>query len=976
MTEIDRAGLATALRRRVDGEIRFGPGDRALYATDSSNYRAVPIGVVVPHDIDALVETVHVCAAFGAPITHRGGGTALAGQTTNRTVIIDSSKHCNRFLDIDVGGRRAMVEPGIVLDELQKRCRPHGLRFGPNPSTHAQNSLGGMLGNNSAGMHSVIAGVTSHNVEALDVVTYGGLRMTAGRTTLEEEEALIAQGGAKGSIFAGIRALRARYAEEINRVYPRIPRRVSGYNLDSLLPGEDGTYNLAAALVGSEGTCVTILGATLALIPDPPSKVLLVAGFDDVCHAADHAAEIRDFAADAIEGIDERLCAFMRKKHLHVSDLALLPEGASWLFVEFSGDSDGEALAKARRLERHLRNQPHGAGLRIVSDPGQRKRLWDVRESGLGATAWVPGQTHDTWPGWEDSAVAPENLGAYVRDLLALFDRHGYHPSIYGHFGDGLIHCRVGFGLHTLQEIERFHAFLVDAAHLVVRHGGTLSGEHGDGQARADLLPIMFGDHLVRAFADFKAIWDPGNRMNPHKIVNPRRDDQDLRLGPRFHPPTLDAVFAYPEDGGSFAHAVLRCVGVGKCRRHEGGTMCPSFRATREEKHATRGRSRLLQEMLQGDPLQGGWKDQAIFDALDLCLQCKGCKADCPVNVDMATYKAEFLHHYYQGRPRPRSGYAMGLIHRWARLLEPVWWAPNAVMRTPVFGRLSRTVAGIAPQRPVPRFASPTFRRAWRPKPRPGRPPVILWTDTFNNHFSPEPLFAAADVLDAAGYDVRIPRRNLCCGRPYFEFGWLEPARRMLRRTMRGLRRDLDAGAHVVGVEPSCLTVFRDELPNLFPGDAEAERLRDRSLLLAEFLETVAGFTPPRLSGTFLVHGHCHHASIIGMEHDAAMLRGGGCAFRVLDDGCCGMAGAFGYENTKYEVSVAIFNQGLGRTVRSMPPGTRLIADGFSCRQQVAQLTGRRVPTLAEVLRDGILAVPATAVDGRAVTPAPALLPR
>lgn len=953
MNSIDIPGLVAALRSRVDGEIRFRDGDRALYATDSSNYREVPIGVVVPHDVDALAETVRVCAAFGAPITHRGGGTALAGQTTNHTVIIDSSKHCNRFLSIDPDRRLAVVEPGITLDEVQKRCRPHGLRFGPDPATHDHNSLGGMIGNNSAGPHSVIAGVTSHNIESLEILTYDGLRLTVGPTSEDGLERFIAEGGRKGEIYAGLKALRDRYADEINRVYPKIPRRVSGFNLDALIPDERGMINVATALVGTEGTCVTVLNATLRLIPDPPAKVVLVAGFDTVCHAADLVCEVRDSGADAIEGVDERLTEFMRKKHLHVDDLTLLPEGPSWLFVEYGGATREEAVAKARRLEERLRGRPHVRGMRIVDDPKNQERLWKVRESGLGATAWVPGEKHDTWPGWEDSAVAPENLGAYMRDLLRLFDRYGYEPAIYGHFGDGLIHCRVGFGLHTRAEVDKFRAFMTDAAHLVVRHGGTLSGEHGDGQARAQLLPVMFGDDLVHAFAEFKAIWDPDNRMNPHKVVHPYPLDQDLRLGPRFHRPELEHVFAYPEDQGSFSRALLRCVGVGECRRHEGGTMCPSFRATREERHSTRGRARLLQEMLQGDPIRDGWRDEAIHDALHLCLGCKGCKADCPVNVDMATYKAEFLHHHFQGRLRPRAAYSMGLIHRWARWLAPVWWAPNLATQTPVFGRLSRAAAGIAPQRPVPTFA-PTFRRSWKPEPGNGRPPVILWTDSFNNHFTPEPLFAAAEVLEAAGYAVTIPRRNLCCGRPYYDFGWLDAAKRTLRRTMAGLRRDLDAGAYVVGIEPSCLSVFRDELPNLFPDDPEAKRLARRTMLLAEFLEKVARFDPPRLTGRALVHGHCHHKAVFGMGCDAAQIRKSGLDARILDDGCCGMAGAFGYETDKYEVSVAIFDQGLGATLERASPDTLLIADGFSCRSQVEQLAGRRALTLAEVFRDGL----------------------
>ena len=954
----DLGRLEKDLRDRVSGEVRFDTGSIALYTQDSSNYREVPLGVVIPYDVEAIAAAVAVCRDHDVPVLHRGGGTSLAGQCTNNALVIDGSKYCRKVIEIDPERRIAKVEPGTRLDELRDAANAHGLTFGPDPATHEYNTLGGMIGNNSGGVHSVIAGTTVDNVEDLEIVTYDGLRMTVGPTSEEELAGIIAAGGRRGEIYRGLRDLRDRYADAIRRRYTDIPRRVSGYSLDQLLP-ECG-FHVARALVGSEGTCVTVLRATLRLISDPPKKVLLAVGFDSVFHAADAVPAVRAHGPRAIEGIDELLVENMRTKHLLVEDLKELPGGKAWLIVQFGGETVEEAVAQAQRLAEDLRGNRDVRDTRLLKTPEEQQRIWDVREAGLGATAFVPGMKRDSWPGWEDSAVRPDQLGSYIRELKDLYDRYDYHGSMYGHFGDGLIHSRIDFGLHTRADVDRFRRFMFDAARLVARYGGTLSGEHGDGQARAELLPICYGEELVRGFEAFKAIWDPRNRMNPGRVVHPRPLDVDLRLGPRFKPPKVETVFSYAGDGFSFARATQRCVGVSKCRRLDGGTMCPSYRATHEERHTTRGRAHMLQEMLQGDPVRKLWRSDAVREALDLCLSCKGCRSDCPVNVDMATYKAEFLHHYYKGRLRPRAAYAMGEIHLWARLLEPVAGLVNLFTQTPGLKQLPNWVAGIHPARTPPAFAMRSFRRSYRPNgngrgdTRRDGPLVVLWTDTFNNHFTPGPLHAAAEVLEAAGCRVELPRANLCCGRPLYDYGLLGQAKRTLRRTMAGLREQLDRGAYVVGVEPSCLATFRDELPNLFPKDAAARRLAGRAMLFGEFLDKVLHYDPPGMQGRAILRAHCNHKSVFGVEHDKAVLGRTGLDFEWLDDNCCGMAGAFGYEVRKYGVSLRIAEDVTLPAIRMAPPETRIVCDGFSCREQIRQLAGREVVTLPELICEGL----------------------
>jgi FAD/FMN-containing dehydrogenase/Fe-S oxidoreductase len=987
--QIDVDALKAELRKNVRGEVRFGDGDRALYSTDSSNYRQVPIGVVVPRDRSDVITTVEVCRKFGAPITCRGGGTSLAGQCCNVAVIIDFTKYMNRVIEIDPREKLARVEPGLVLDDLQKALKKHGLIFGPDPATHSHCAIGGMLGNNSCGVHSVMAEFygggarMSDNVRELEVLLYDGTILRVGKMDdvavdqITSEGATVAGGGDPGphgpdqsnaaavnapghnrraEIYKKLVDLRDKYADPVRQRFPKIPRRVSGYNLDELLP--ENQFNVARALVGTEGTCVIILEATLELIVDFPVRSLLVLGYPDIYHAGDHVAEIRKYKPVGLEGIDDVLIDAMKLKHIHPRDLQILPQGKGWLLVEFGGKTTEEADAPARKLMAELKAQSDPPTMRLVDDPEHEKVVWEIRDAGLGASARVPNQP-DTWEGWEDSAVSPNDIGRYLRDFRALLNKHGYLCTLYGHFGQGLVHTRIDFGLKTHEGIQTYLRFTEEAADLIKRYGGSLSGEHGDGQSRGDLLPKMFGDELVEAFREFKEIWDPDWKMNPGKIVRPYRRDENLRYGERYDPPQWKTYFEYPKDKGSFSYAMERCVGVGKCRRHENGTMCPSYMVTREEKHSTRGRARLLWEMLNNAAIRkNGWRDESVKAALDLCLACKGCKAECPMNVDMATYKAEFLSHYYKHRVRPLHAYAFGLIHLWARLAQFSPRLVNFVNHAPIMSSLVKKSIGVAPGRRMPEFAAENFK-AWFKRRSRARPPgapgnngrVILWPDTFNNFFHPETAIAAVEVLERAGFHVILPDVDLCCGRPLYDYGMLDTAKRWLAQILAALRHEIEAGTPMIGLEPSCTAVFRDELTELFPQNEEAIRLSQQTFTLAEFFGKFASeHRFPKLAQKALFHGHCHHKAIMKIDADKKLLENVGLDFEVLDSGCCGMAGAFGFEKDHYDVSIACGERVLLPKVRSALGDTLVITDGFSCREQIRQTTERRALHMAQVL--------------------------
>jgi FAD/FMN-containing dehydrogenase/Fe-S oxidoreductase len=950
----DFAALESALRRNIHGEVRFDSGSRALYATDGSNYRQVPIGVVLPRNNDDVIATIATSREHSAAILCRGGGTSLAGQCCNVAVVIDFSKYMAQILEVDPERRIARVQPGVILDHLRSAAEKHKLTFGPDPASHSRCTLGGMVGNNSCGVHSIMAGKTDDNIEELEIITYDGVRMKVGPTSQSELETIIQAGGRPAQIYAGLKAIRDHYAELIRQRFPNIPRRVSGYNLNFLLP-ENG-FHVARALVGSEGTCATVLEAKCRLVESPQTRVLVVIGCEDVYHCADLVPEVMTHGLIGLEGMDDLLVEFTRRKKLYPEGLALLPEGGGWLLAEFGANEAGEAESQARHLMKSLGNGSDSMKFQLLTDPHVARKVWEIRESSLGTVSYVPGEPQ-AWEGWEDSAVAPGRLGNYLRDLKKLTEAYGFRCLMYGHFGDGCVHNRMSFDLESAEGIRQFRNFMEEAAELVVSYGGSLSGEHGDGQARAELLPKMFGAELVNAFGHFKQLWDPDGKMNPGKLVHPNKLDADLRLGAGYRPWTPETHFKFPHDHGSIALATQRCVGVGKCRQYEGGVMCPSFRVTREEEHSTRGRAHLLWEMTKGEVIREQWSDQRVKPSLDLCLSCKGCKSDCPVAVDVATYKAEFLAHYYEGNAHPLSHYGFGHIDQWARVASLAPGLVNFLSQTPGFRGFAKSIAGISPNRSIPRFAQKTFH-SWFLKRKPeqrGRAAVVLWPDTFNNYFHPETAVAAVEVLETAGYNVRIPQENVCCGRPLYDFGMLDRAKRLLLRAMKQLEREIKEGIPVVVLEPSCASVFRDELLNLFPDNPQAVKLSQQVFLLCEFLERKArDFALPVIDSKALVHGHCHHKSIMKMNDEESVLRRLGIEYQAPAQGCCGMAGAFGFEKEKYDVSNAIGELELLPAVRNAPEDWLIIADGFSCREQIQQCTGRRAVHLSEVIRSGL----------------------
>jgi FAD/FMN-containing dehydrogenase/Fe-S oxidoreductase len=965
---VDVRSLEHELGRSTEAEIRFTDGDRALYSTGGSNYWQQPIGIVIPRSVDDVIEVVRVCREHGAPLLPRGGGTSLAGQSCNVAVIIDFSKYLNRILEIDAERKLARVQPGLILDHLREPAeRDYQLTFGPDPSTHDHCTFGGMIGNNSCGVRSVMAQFygpgprMSHNVHELEVLLYDGRRLRVRKGTSGDNE-----------IDHRLRELADRYGQLVRERYPDIPRRVSGYNIDDLLP-ENG-FDVAAALTGTEGTCATVLEATVHLLDAPKHKSLLVLGWEDEFAAADHVMQVMEHKPTGLEGVDHVLIEDMKAIGMHPEDIDLMPEGQGWLVVEFGGENEEEADAKAHDLIRELKKDSDPPrGIKLFDDVEQEQHVWNVREAGLGATAFIPGKP-DTYEGWEDSAVPPERLGEYLRRLRKIADKYGYDSALYGHYGQGCVHARWNFDLRSVPGIRDFRSFLDEASDLVLELGGSFSGEHGDGESRAELLPKMFGPELIDAFREFKSIWDPEWKMNPGKIVDAYRITDNLRLGPDYAPPRLKTHFAYPDDHGSFEHAALRCVGIGKCRRTKGGVMCPSYMVTRDEKHTTRGRARILWEMVNGEDLEL-WRSDEVLDALDLCLSCKGCTKDCPVNVDMPTLKAEFLSHHYAGRLRPRHAYAFGLIDQVARLASRFPEAANVLTQREPFAAVMKLAAGAHPKRHLPPFA-PLTLQSWyarRGSHNAAGRRVILWPDTFTNHFHTEVGVAAVEALEDAGFNVVIPDGHVCCGRPLYDYGMLDLAQRYLQRVLDRFRGEIRAGTPVVGAEPSCVAVFKDELKKIRPLDEDAQRLARQTFHVAEFLQN-EGYKPPPLERRAILHEHCHQRATGGIDPDKKLLEAMGVDLEVPESGCCGMAGAWGYEHGHYDVSMACGERVLLPKVRELASDALIVTDGFSCRSQIEQATERRALHVTQVIqlaRDHGASGPPGAYPERAATRRP-----
>ncbi|WP_433660647.1 FAD-binding and (Fe-S)-binding domain-containing protein [Nocardia sp. CA-128927] len=944
MTE-DR--VVEALGGKLDGEVDASERRRAEYSSDASNYRVPPRAVVFPRTDADVAVALEFAKDNGLSVTARGGGTSVAGNAIGPGLVLDFSRHMNQILEVDPQARVARVQPGVVLSELQRAARPYGLRFGPDPSTQNRCTLGGMIGNNACGPRAVAWGRTSDTVRELRILDGTGVERTLANDL---------------SVLPGLAEFTRANLAVLRTDLGRFERQASGYGLEHLLP-ERGSA-VAKAFVGSEGTCGLLLDATVELVALPKAAVLTVLGYPDIATAADNVAAVMACKPTAVEGIDARLVDAVRA---HRGTVPELPRGGGWLFVETAGDTPAEALAVAEQLRRSV----DALDSRIVADPAAAAALWHIRADGAGLAGRTP-DGQPAWPGWEDAAVPPERLGAYLRDFADLTHEHGVDGLLYGHIGDGCIHVRLD--LPIADAPQRFRRFLFDAAELVVRQGGSLSGEHGDGRARSELLSVMYSRSVLDVFAGYKALFDPADVLNPGVLVEPRPIDADLRLvGLPLVP--ASGGFAFPHDHGDLSTAVHRCVGVGKCRadtRAAGGFMCPSYLATKDEKDSTRGRARVLQEVVRGAL---PWSSEAVAESLDLCLSCKACRSDCPAGVDVATYKAEALYRRYRHRLRPLDHYSLGWLPRWLALATRMPRAANALANNAALHRIGLRAAGIDPRREVPRLADRSFRRMWRDlggvvpasATRPGgpdatqsstttpedsadRPAVMLWVDTFTDAFDPEIALAAAQLVQSLGYRVRIPARRVCCGLTWISTGQLDGARARLRATLDAVDKHVRGGGIVLGLEPSCTAVLRSDLPELLPDDPRAAATARAVRTLAEFLAEQPDWQPPQLPGrTVVVQPHCHHHAILGFETDRQLLATMGINVTEVT-GCCGLAGNFGMQRDHYGISVAVAENGLLPALRTAGDESIFLADGFSCRTQAAQLAGHQSRHLAQFL--------------------------
>ncbi|MFD5126391.1 FAD-binding and (Fe-S)-binding domain-containing protein [Streptomyces olindensis] len=916
--------------------VETGPRSTGLYAYDASNYRVPPRAVVFPRSADDVVAVLRACREAHVPVTARGGGTSMAGNAVGPGVVLDFSRYMDRILDIDPEARTARVEAGVVLDALRSATALHGLTFGPDPSSHSRCTLGGMIGNDACGNRSVRHGRTSSHIEALEIVTADGVRAVADRSGLHPVDPGDADHIAR--LEADVRRLIEDNLAPVRTELGRIPRQVSGYQLHHLLP-ENG-FDMARALVGTEGTCAVVTAATVRLVATAQASTLLTLGYDDVVDAAEDVPEILRWNPTAVEGMDEAIVATMRARR-GPDSVTGLPDGRAWLYVELDGDDQATVDARAAELLDVLKAQGRMTGGRVVASPPERRSLWRVREDGAGLAARLV-DGGESWPGWEDAAVAPENLSAYLRDFRKLLASHGLTGVLYGHFGAGCVHVRIDFDLTTNDGRTATRRFLTEAAALVVAHGGTLSGEHGDGRARGELLEVMYSHRLIRAFAAFKEVFDPEGLLNPGVIVAPARLDADLALHTPADVLPVETLFTFPHDEDGFAGAVRRCVGVGRCRSDAGGVMCPSYRATGEENDSTRGRARLLQEMVRGGTVQDGWRSTEVKDALDLCLSCKACSSDCPVGVDMATYKAEFLHQHYKGRFRPRSHYSLGWLPLTSALAGYAARAVNALLRGPV-GKLLARLGGVTTERRIPAFASRrALRRALRTA-RAGEPAkTLLFVDSFTRAFRPEVAGATSRVLADAGILCTV-EEGLCCGLTWVSTGQLSVARRIMARTVA--RLDNGDDRPIVVAEPSCAAALKRDVPELL-GTGAARRVAARVHTLTGALNDLAapGWTPPELPDDVVLQTHCHEYATFKGSHPRDLLSRLG--VRKVDEaeGCCGLAGNFGFEAQHYDTSMAVADLALKPRLdgidRDSP--TVVVADGFSCATQIDHLAGDR----------------------------------
>ena len=930
------------LTRMLQGECDFSAAGVALYTTDASNYRQVPLGVVYPHTVDDLVNTATLCKTFSLPVLLRGGGTSQNGQGVNEAVVVDCSRYLTRVLDIDVENQTALVDPGVICDALKQHAEVHGLTFGPDPGTHSRCTLGGMIGNNSCGPHSMLAGKTVENVLQLEILTSDGARFWVGPTSDQELEKIVAGTDRRAAIYRELVSIRDEYQQLIRQRYPNIKRRVSGYNLDQLLP-ENG-FNVARALVGSEGTCVTVLQACVKLIEKPLYTRLIVLGFEDIYTAGDSVAEILPFAPIAMEGLDWGIIGGLKERNLKQAEIALLPEGQAWLMVELSGNSAENLTQLCHQFETAMGLSKKVKSVLSVVDAANTAAIWSIREQGASATAMsLHVDDPDPVVGWEDTAVDPLQLGDYLREFSALIQRYGYTSSLYGHFGDGCIHARITFDTRSAEGISQWRKFSVEIAELVVQFGGSLSGEHGDGQAKGEFLPVMFGPELMYAFRRFKQIWDPEQRMNPGKLIDAYKMDENLRYGADYKLPETTTILHFKDDVGGFSRATERCIGMGKCRA-QSGAMCPSYQATQEEKYSTRGRAHLLHEMVRGEVIKDGWDNKAIVDSFEHCLSCKACKTECPTQVDIATYKAEFLAAHYAHKRRPLNHYPLAYIGNLLPKISRFSWVFNK-LQAGITGQLAQKFLGLSDAKGLPKLASQSFtswvkKHAHRQDQQfhwfgaQDQPTVVLWADSVNNHYRPALLQSAVNVLLKSGHQVAVAKQHFCCGRPLYEYGFLAQALKQLTVILESFHCKLPAGCSVIVLEPSCLSVFKDELLSAFPEDTRALDLRKRAKTLTRFLSE-SSVTLAKQLNSGILHLHCHDKSLGISSHEREwMLR----CFKDLQEpesGCCGMAGTYGLKKQTRAIGQRLFERRLKPAIDNAANDAVVVANGFSCYEQM-----------------------------------------
>jgi FAD/FMN-containing dehydrogenase/Fe-S oxidoreductase len=959
--------LERELRAAVRGDVRFDPASRLLYATDASMYQVEPVGVVQPRDADDVDAALEVARARGVALLPRGGGTSLTGQAVNEALVLDFSRWMNRVLEVQPEEGWARVQPGVVQDELNHHVRPWGLLFGPDTSTSNRATLGGMLGNNSGGSHSIVYGLTVDHVLDVTVRLADGTRLVFGEVTEEEFRRKMTAPDPEGRIYRAVARLRDEYADEIRARYPTYWRRVAGYNLNELVgvglkpgswAGGDGRprpFSLARLIVGSEGTLCTIVEARVRLVPRPKHTALSVIHYRDLQEALESSQAILETGPYAVELTDKMILDLARDNIEQRRRMGFIQgDPAAILIVEYAGESAAEVRARVEALEARRARERFGYAAHLAFDPAEQQSIWKLRKAGLGLLLGMKGDGKPI-AFVEDTAVEPRHLPKFIPRFREVFARHGVDGAYYGHCSVGCLHIRPVINLKTRRGIEQVQAIAADITDLVLEFGGTISSEHGDGRARSPFLERMYGPRLVQAFRELKRAFDPDNRMNPGNIVDSPGLTEHLRYGPQYV--TWEPATRLDFSGqGGFAAAVELCNGVGVCRKSLEGTMCPSYMATRDEEHSTRGRANALRAILSGRLPPAEFTGRRLYEVMDLCLECKGCKAECPANVDMAKLKYEFLYHYHRAHGLPLRNRLFGRIARVNALGARLPGLANGLAGLAASRWLLEKVAGIDRRRPLPALAPQTFedwfRRRRRAAAEGARGEVILFHDTFVTYNVPEIGRAAVELLEAAGYRVRLAERK-CCGRPLISKGMLDEAREHAAWTVGRLAPEAARGIPIVGLEPSCLLTLRDEWVDLL-GTDQARTVARQALLLEEFLvrERERGLTLPfRPHGRrALLHGHCHQKALVGTAPTVAVLRWAGFEVTEVDSGCCGMAGAFGFEREHYDLSVWLGDRRLAPAVRAAAADTEIVAPGMSCRQQIEHLTGRRARHPAEVL--------------------------